>query len=146
MENNEKQSKFAGCDISALKEIIRNIDKDEDPEFYDEIHTLIIGKEFGEMAEEEIQEEEEYNMAIYTSYDIRELKSLLRKTSKKERPNFYDELQTLIVTREFGNMSKSIGRVEPTANKNPFSSSTKKGGISPTRSSRRVGGSGLYNK
>lgn len=147
-----KASKFAGCDLSALKEILRNIDRDEDPDFFDEIHTLIVGKEFGEIADEikeeegivdvepEPEEEEEFHMGIYNSYELRELKALLRKTSKKDKPKFYDELQTLIVTREFGNMSKSVGRI-PSPN-----TTVSRGGISETRSTRRVGGSGLYTK
>lgn len=159
--DNIKPSKFAGCDITALREILRNIDKDDDPEFYDEINTLIIGKEFGEMSEN-LQErdgftnepeetvavnpptpeddEEEFHMGIYNGYDIRELKALLRKTSKKQQPKFYDALQTLIVTREFGNMSKSVGRVAPP------SSNSGGGGFTANRSNRRVGGSGLYNR
>lgn len=164
MDSNIKPSKFAGCDISALKEILRNIDKNDDPEFYDEINTLIIGKEFGEMSDdineengftnesaeptatqipEPANDEEEFHMGVYNGYDIRELKSLLRKTSKKEKPKFYDALQTLIVTREFGNMSKSVGRVAPPDN-NPLRGGS--GGFTASRSNRRVGGSGLYNR
>lgn len=46
----QKQSKYAGYDIRYLKGLLRDIDKYEDPEFYTEIHELIIAKEFQKLA------------------------------------------------------------------------------------------------
>lgn len=49
-----KQSKYAGYEVRYLKEMLKDIDKKEEPEFYDEIHTLIVAKEFQKLAKETV--------------------------------------------------------------------------------------------
>lgn len=50
MGKKNKQSKYVGYSLEHLKDFIKDIDKEEEPEFWDEIKELIVAKEFQIMA------------------------------------------------------------------------------------------------
>lgn len=55
MSNESEQrntSRYYGYEIRYLKELLKDIDKEEDYEFWDEIKTIIVCKEFEILAEE----------------------------------------------------------------------------------------------
>lgn len=50
MAYKSKQSKFVGYSLDYLKEYIKDIKKEDDPELFDEVKTIIAAKEFQKMA------------------------------------------------------------------------------------------------
>lgn len=78
----------------------------------------------------------------FACYDIKSLRDALKNIDKKEYPELYDEIQNLIITKEFSR--DNIAATRAAEKSTPVVPLSKQDVTAKKSNRRRSGGSGIY--